>query len=177
MEMPWNCANMVKLQKKRKRSHLEKHTRVRNAAAMKFSVPVPEGEEDTRKMPKRKRKSGNLTTAQREARKAAKRAEAGETGEAGGAGGDEPGDGRARVKFEEDERLPWERKASPPTSPVPSSSPIPIPWSSSPPRALAPSPALTKSEQPDGSTRSVIAGEYGLVISQESSTKKEPNQP
>ncbi|KAK0622101.1 hypothetical protein DIS24_g11410 [Lasiodiplodia hormozganensis] len=163
--------------KKRKRPHFEKHTRIRNAAAMKFSVPVPEGEEDTRTMPKRKRKSGNLTTAQREARKAAKRAEeASEVGEAGGTGADEPGIGRAPVEVEEDDRLPWERKALPPISPTLSSSPIPIPWSSSPPRALAPSPMPTKSEQPDGPTRSVIAGENSLVIIQESSNKKEPNQ-
>ncbi|KAF9634215.1 hypothetical protein BFW01_g5110 [Lasiodiplodia theobromae] len=125
---------------------------------MQFSVPVPEGE-DTRTIPKRRRKSGNLTTAQREARKAAKRAEeAAQAAEAGDAG--ESAISRAPVEVvEEDDRLPWEdRKALPPISPIPSSSPVPIPWSPSPPRGPAPA-------------QSTGSGEYCLVVGRESSNK------
>lgn len=99
-------------------------------------------------MPKKRKRKNNLTTAQREARKAAKRAE--EAAKSGDAG--EPVIGRAPVEVEEDDRLPWERKASPPTSPILSSSPIPIPWSSSPPRDLAPSPAPRQFEHPESSS-------------------------
>lgn len=44
------------------------------ATSSGMTTPPP-GEEDTRAMPERKRKSSNLGEAEREARKAAKRAE------------------------------------------------------------------------------------------------------
>lgn len=108
--------------------------------------------------PRKRKRKNNLTTAQREARKAAKRAE-----EAG-----ESAVGRAPVKVvKKDDRLPWEgRKASPPTSPIPSSSSVPIPWSPSPPRDPVPAPA-----QPTAPTTLVVSSEYCLVVGRESSNK------
>ncbi|KAL0260119.1 hypothetical protein SLS55_005864 [Diplodia seriata] len=152
---------------------------------MAYSVPVTEGEEDIRSVqkPKRKRKNG-FSRNERKARKRARLAEAGENSGETGENAAETGEntaetgeisGEAGVE-KAIEREVTELLRSPSASPCWSSSPIAIPWSSSPAPELPHSPTAQPDEVEEPFEASSSAalrpiGRYCLAIGRESSDK------